>query len=99
MAREKKLPPPTPSEAAFERLLADFPTGTKSGHDRGAPFDKLRVTIAPAATQISRHPEPVEGCATIVDSDAGAAPIDDDARVFLDELYAHAREYLERDPY
>ena len=25
-AGKKKLPPPTPSEAAFERLLADFPT-------------------------------------------------------------------------
>ncbi len=66
MAREKKLPPPTPSEAAFERLLADFPT------------------------DLSRHPEPVEGRVT---------PVASDASVFLDELYAHAREFLERDPY
>jgi len=56
----KKLPPPTPSESAFERLLAEFPTAE---HDRGA------------------------------------TPVASDARVFLDELYAHAREYLERDPY
>jgi single-stranded-DNA-specific exonuclease len=49
----RKLPPPTPSEAAFERLLADFP-------------------------------------AVEARSEAGA---------FLDGLYAHAREYLDRDPY
>jgi single-stranded-DNA-specific exonuclease len=57
--REKKLPPPTPSEAAFERLLAEFPSA--------AP--------APPAADAS---------------EAGA---------FLDELYAHAGEYLARDPY
>ncbi|HWT06309.1 MAG TPA: DEAD/DEAH box helicase, partial [Xanthomonadales bacterium] len=62
MAREKKLPSPTPSEAAFERLLADFPTA--------APDRK--------------------GCAT---------PVASESHVFLDELYAHAREFLERDPY
>jgi single-stranded-DNA-specific exonuclease len=58
--REKKLPPPTPSEAAFERLLAEFPDSPAAGHR-----------------------EPVEGPAT----------------AFLDELYARAREYLDRDPY
>ena len=59
MAREKKLPPPTPSEAAFERLLAEFGT---SEPDR-------------------------------------ATPVASEARVFLDELFAHAREFLDRDPY
>ncbi|MEA2784368.1 MAG: single-stranded-DNA-specific exonuclease [Candidatus Eremiobacteraeota bacterium] len=59
MAREKKLPPPTPSEAAFERLLAEFGTAEP---DR-------------------------------------ATPLATEAHVFLDELYAHAREFLERDPY
>jgi len=68
--REKKLPPPTPSEAAFERLLAEFPAET-------------------------RHPEPVEGAATERDESRRS----DDARTFLDELYAHARDYLDRDPY
>ncbi len=58
--REKKLPPPTPSEAAFERLLAEFPTP-------------------------QCHPELVEG-----------SP---EASAFLDGLYAHAREYLDRDQY
>ncbi|MDQ6926780.1 MAG: DEAD/DEAH box helicase, partial [Candidatus Eremiobacteraeota bacterium] len=62
----KKLPPPTPSEAAFERLLADFPTEPSGGA------------------------EPVEG---------RAPPVASQARVFLDELYAHAREFLDRDPY
>ncbi|HEY6234309.1 MAG TPA: DEAD/DEAH box helicase [Candidatus Elarobacter sp.] len=66
MAREKKLPPPTPSEAAFERLLAEFPT---AGHDRATPVEQR------------------------------ATPRAADAHVFLDELYAHAREFLERDPY
>src|ERR1700736_4152613 len=95
MAREKKLPPPTPSEAAFERLLAEFPTTAPTAHDGGAPFDKLRVTTSEQGAQ--RHPdvvsaaaEPVEGCAT---------PVASEAHVFLDELYAHAREFLERDPY
>jgi single-stranded-DNA-specific exonuclease len=59
VAREKKLPPPTPSEAAFERLLAEFGTAEP---DR-------------------------------------ATPLATEAHVFLDELYAHAREFLERDPY
>lgn len=55
--KTKKLPPPTPSEAAFERLLADFSTSAS--------------TAAPSA-----------------------------AHAFLDELYAHARDYLDRgDPY
>ena len=96
MAREKKLPPPTPSEAAFERLLAEFPAVTATGDDRGAPFDKLRVT-ASGRDNAQCHPdvlsaaaEPVEGCAT---------PVASDAHLFLDELYAHAREFLERDPY
>jgi single-stranded-DNA-specific exonuclease len=56
--REKKLPPPTASEAAFERLLAEF------GNQRAS---------------------------------TGTVPAE--ARVFLDELYANAREYLTRDPY
>ncbi|HEY0380878.1 MAG TPA: DEAD/DEAH box helicase, partial [Candidatus Elarobacter sp.] len=60
---EKKLPPPTPSEAAFERLLAEFGTPRPSGPS----------------------------------SAAQAAP--PEARAFLDELYANASEYLERDPY
>jgi single-stranded-DNA-specific exonuclease len=57
--REKrtKLPPPTPSEAAFERLLAEY----------------------------SSAPNPEHGNA--------------EARAFLSELYAHASEYLARDPY
>jgi single-stranded-DNA-specific exonuclease len=97
MAREKKLPPPTPSEAAFERLVANFPTAE---HDRGAPFDKLRVTeIDDGATS---HPEPVEGCATPVESKGSAtslASVASVAHVFLDELFSHAREYLARDPY
>ena len=54
--REKRLPPPTPSEAAFERLLATFAQ--------------------------PRHPELVEG-----------------SSAFLDELYAKAASYLDRDPY
>ncbi|MBV8298640.1 MAG: DEAD/DEAH box helicase [Candidatus Eremiobacteraeota bacterium] len=56
--REKKLPPPTASEAAFERLLAEFGTPRAS---------------------------------------SGTVPAE--ARVFLDDLYANAREYLTRDPY
>ncbi|HEV3087266.1 MAG TPA: DEAD/DEAH box helicase [Candidatus Elarobacter sp.] len=56
--REKKLPPPTASEAAFERLLAEF------GNPRAS---------------------------------TGTVPAE--ARVFLDDLYANAREYLTRDPY
>jgi single-stranded-DNA-specific exonuclease len=55
--REKKLPPPTPSEAAFERLLAESPATSAA-------------TEGPSA-----------------------------ASAFLDGLYAHAREYLDRDPY
>ena len=66
MARGKKLPPPSPSEAAFERLLAEFPTPEHDSH--------VRVTTA---------------------DPAAATP----ARVFLDELYAHAHDFLDRDPY
>lgn len=58
-ARAGGLPPPTASEAAFERLLADFGTPRAAVDERVPP----------------------------------------DAREFLDELYAHAREYLDRDPY
>src|ERR1700681_9502 len=60
MAREKKLPPPTPSEAAVERLLEQF----------AAP--------APARPRAEAPPE---------------------ASAFLDELYATARVFLERDQY
>jgi single-stranded-DNA-specific exonuclease len=63
-AREKKLPPPTPSEAAFERLLEQFsaaPPPPRSAPDR-----------------------------------ADAAP---EASAFLDELYANARAFLDRDAY
>jgi single-stranded-DNA-specific exonuclease len=63
VAREKKLPPPTPSEAAFERLLAEFGTTER---DRGTPVD------VPGASE---------------------------ADVFLDELYARAHDFLDRDPY
>jgi len=38
-AREKQLPPPTPSEAAFERLLRDF--GNPSAPDDALPPDAL----------------------------------------------------------
>jgi single-stranded-DNA-specific exonuclease len=65
--RGKKLPPPTPSEAAFERLLAEYSAPQRH----------------PEPPQ--RHPEPVEGCA--------------EAETFLQRLYAHAGEFLERDPY
>jgi single-stranded-DNA-specific exonuclease len=65
-AREKKLPPPTPSEAAFERLLADF------GNPRAL-----------------REPQ----------RDNQRAPGDNEARAFLDELYARAGAFLARNPY
>jgi single-stranded-DNA-specific exonuclease len=52
----KKLPPPTPSEAAFERLLAEFPTAITlrqaQGDKSSAEGDKPQC-----------HPELVEGCA------------------------------------
>jgi single-stranded-DNA-specific exonuclease len=57
-----KLPPPTPSEAAFERLLEQF------------------SVASPPST------------ASAVD----AAP---EASAFLDQLYANAHEFLDRDPY
>jgi single-stranded-DNA-specific exonuclease len=62
-AREKKLPPPTSSETAFERLLEQF---SVADVPRSAPE---RADVAPEAS------------------------------AFLDELYAHAREFLDRDPY
>jgi single-stranded-DNA-specific exonuclease len=60
-AREKRLPPPTASEAAFERLLEQF---------SAAPL--------PAPDRRDAAPEAAE---------------------FLDELYARAHEFLDRDPY
>ena len=58
----RSLPPPTPSEAAFERLLEQF------------------SVASPPST------------ASAVD----AAP---EASAFLDQLYANAHEFLDRDPY
>ena len=82
---KKKLPPPTPSEAAFERLLAEFPHGAL----RQAQADNVVVhgdnvvgfqhaTNPDVTLSLSKGDEP---------SEAGA---------FLDGLYAHAREYLDR---
>jgi single-stranded-DNA-specific exonuclease len=81
--REKKLPPPTPSEAAFERLLAEFPAPD-------APLAPRRAEGDARIDKPRRHPEPVEGSASMPAADA---------RAFLAELYANAREYLDRDPY
>jgi single-stranded-DNA-specific exonuclease len=39
--REKKLPPPTPSEAAFERLLAEFPSSDGASGEARAFLDEL----------------------------------------------------------
>ena len=55
---KEKLPPPTPSEAAFEKLLAQYGAPRASGDER-----------APEASR------------------------------FLDELYANASTFLDRDPY
>src|ERR1700694_4858255 len=68
--RMKKLPLPTPSEAAFERLLSEFP--------------------GPG------HPDPSTSSG---EGSAGDLPPENDARAFLDELYARADVFLERDPY
>jgi single-stranded-DNA-specific exonuclease len=90
----KKLPPPTPSEAAFERLLAEFPDSSLTL--RQAQGDTLERRPEPQRrTQPQCHPEPVEGCANEDD----ARNDGNDARAFLSELYANAREYLDRDPY
>jgi single-stranded-DNA-specific exonuclease len=74
--REKKLPPPTPSEAAFEQLLTTFPGPATPG---ASPADDGVGTI-PALRQAQD------------DNEGGV-------RDFLDGLYAHARDYLDRDPY
>src|ERR1700730_11546419 len=78
--RQKRLPPPTPSEAAFAQLVRDF------GTIRHAPEGALRQAQGDrAATQgDSCHPELVEG------------PSSTQAGAFLDALYEKAGDYLSR---
>lgn len=92
--REKKLPPPTPSEAAFQRLLREFPSAptderppggrtlrpTQGDTDGRGDGDLRGAGREPGGTS---HPELVEGRAT----------------EFLDGLYAKAEAFLDRDPY
>ncbi|MDB5093591.1 MAG: single-stranded-DNA-specific exonuclease RecJ [Candidatus Eremiobacteraeota bacterium] len=83
MRRPKRLPPPTPSEAAFAQLVRDF------GTVRHAPEGALRQAQGDraAAQGGGRHPELVEG------------PPSTQAGAFLAALYEKAGEFLSRDPY
>jgi single-stranded-DNA-specific exonuclease len=90
----KKLPPPTPSEAAFERLLAKFDEPQRRCEPQTRPEPQCHPEPQ-RRPERQCHPEPVEGCANDRNERKGG----NDARAFLDELYANAREYLDRDPY
>ena len=101
------LPPPTPSEAAFERLLAAFETGDPA-LDAPPPVVPAGAPVsasveAPASsrnagvheTAYARSVDAVRA-ATAGGSVADASDARDDA-AFLRDLFARKNEFLERD--
>jgi single-stranded-DNA-specific exonuclease len=95
-AAKKKLPPPTPSEAAFERLLAAFPSPDTS------EANEVTVVLRQAQDDAAAHDAGAHVALRQAQADIGnlrQARGDTDVGVFLDELYANARAYLARDPY
>src|SRR5665213_2112792 len=80
--REKKLPPPTPSEAAFERVLAEMSALRQAQDDNGD-------TRATARKDTPRHPELVEGRESGPEADAFLDGLYARSREFLDrDAYA-----------
>jgi single-stranded-DNA-specific exonuclease len=81
------LPPPTPSEAAFEALLAQFDEIDGSATRAAALMDNRNVLATVDADKALRS----------ATADDTAAPDTDDLRVFVEGLFAKGKEYLERD--
>jgi len=89
-----RLPPPTASEAAFERLLARFDELESETVGAGAVTGEAGVSVEPTAHLAEALPQTVpreSGSAT----SGGPDSLDDAA--FLAELFAKKHEYLVRD--
>jgi single-stranded-DNA-specific exonuclease len=82
-AKSKGLPPPTPSEAAFERLLAEFD---------GTPLD---TRADRALLGVVREPHHDTGADAVRDSTVADESIDD----FVARMFAQQKKYLERDAF
>src|SRR5579871_5721421 len=103
------LPPPTPSEAAFERLLREFDSLHAARHAEAS-----RHAEESCHAEVSKHPEESKGKELASTSsvplrqaqgDEHAAQDDehaaqgDNPEDFLDRMFRRSAEYLRRDPF
>src|SRR5579863_6621748 len=93
----KPLPPPTPSEAAFERVLASF--DASPGQAR-PPFDAAQDDKACYGEEsachgelLGCHPEPVEG------PSSKPTVQEESIESFVDRLFSQSRKFLARDDF